>query len=636
MPVIVTPKPPGPGLRPKAIEPAEELEPAEATLAATSTAVETAVALDTSRRPGPLAGAMGREKYIGPGTASGKVPVVGAEARTGDRKKADGAASGERARPAVKLAPMPKTRQPSPQQGANEPPAQKPDLRLPADLLGAGKQGSKPLAAHLRRHERTVDEEKKQRGLKGLRPSGTPAPVPTEEEADRKGRTKHRRGKEGEGEGEGDRPMLGGREQRQLARRRTVTTGDAEDRPQRSIGRRQRRVVSTGASTAAPRKERVTVQLPCTIRELSEAAGVKTSEIQQILMNEGVMTTINSTMDPEMTQLVAAELGINVDFEETVSFEDQLVADLEQQTDDPSQLVERPPVITFLGHVDHGKTSLLDRIIGIDVVSGESGGITQHIRAYSIVKDGKRISFVDTPGHEAFTEMRARGANVTDIAVLVVAADDGVMPQTEEAISHARAAEVPIVVALNKIDLPGINLERVYTGLSTNELQPSEWGGEVEVVKTSATKGTGIDQLLETLLTVAELHEYKANPHRAAVGTCLEAQQEAERGIVAKLLVQNGTLRVGDIIVCGEAHGRVKAMYDTLDATRRVEEAGPSIPVNITGLDLRANRRQPVLRVGRHRHGTRYRTIAFRAGTYHDAWRHGFPSRDFGKPVRPA
>jgi translation initiation factor IF-2 len=192
---------------------------------------------------------------------------------------------------------------------------------------------------------------------------------------------------------------------------------------------------------------------------------------------------------------------------------------------------------------------------------------------------------VDTPGHEAFTEMRARGANVTDIAVLVVAADDGVMPQTEEAISHARAAEVPIVVALNKIDLPGINLDRVYTGLSTNELQPSEWGGEIEVVKTSATKGTGIDELLDTLLTVAELHEYKANPKRPAIGTCLEAQQDSERGIVAKLLVQTGTLRVGDTIVCGQAHGRVKAMFDTLDEHRRVAEAGPSVPVNITGFD---------------------------------------------------
>src|SRR5262245_7743830 len=379
--------------------------------------------------------------------------------------------------------------------------------------------------------------------------------------------------------------MLGGREQRQLARRRTAPTIDGEERPQRSIGRRQRRIVGTGASTAAPRKEKVVVQLPCTVRELSEAAGVPAMEIQRILMNEGIMATINAAMDPDMTQLVAAELGINVEFKQAVSLEEEMLAQLDEQQDDPADLVERPPVITFLGHVDHGKTSLLDRIIGINVVSGESGGITQHIRAYSIEKDGKRISFVDTPGHEAFTEMRARGANVTDIAVLVVAADDGVMPQTEEAISHVRAAEVPIVVALNKIDLPGINLDRVYTSLSTNELQPSEWGGETEVVKTSATKGTGIDELLDTLFTVAELHEYKANPKRPAVGTCLEAQQESERGIVSKMLVQNGTLRVGDVIVCGDSYGRVKAMYDTL-TNERIEEAGPSIPVNLTGLDI--------------------------------------------------
>jgi translation initiation factor IF-2 len=585
MPVIVTPKPAGPArVRPESVEPDDGDEPAElpeaidAPIAATSTAV----AVETSRRPGPLAGAMGRERYIGPGAASGKVPVVG-EARQGERKKSDG--SGERARPAVKLAPMPKSRQPSPQQTAAEPPAQKPDLRLPADVLGAGKQGAKPLAAHLRRHERTLDEEKKQRGLKGLRPPGTPAPAPAETEEERRNKAKHRRGKgtAGEGEEEG-KPILGGREQRQLARRRTPTTTGEDDRPQR-FGRRQRRPISTGASTAAPRKELVTVQLPCTVRELSEAAGVSASEILRILMNEGVMTTITAQMDPDMTQLVAAELGIQVEFKQAVSLEDEMLAGLDEQEDNPDDLIERPPVITFLGHVDHGKTSLLDRIIGINIVSGESGGITQHIRAYSIEKDGKRISFVDTPGHEAFTEMRARGANVTDIAVLVVAADDGVMPQTEEAISHARAAEVPIVVALNKIDLPGINLDRVYTGLSTNELQPSEWGGEVEVVKTSATKGTGIDELLETLFTVAELHEYKANPNRPAVGTCLEAQQESERGIVSKMLVQNGTLRVGDVIVCGDSYGRVKAMYDTL-TNKRIEEAGPSIPVNLTGLDL--------------------------------------------------
>ena len=254
--------------------------------------------------------------------------------------------------------------------------------------------------------------------------------------------------------------------------------------------------------------------------------------------------------------------------------------------DEPDQLQPRPPVITFLGHVDHGKTSLLDKIIGIDVVSGESGGITQHIRAYQIERSGRNISFVDTPGHEAFTEMRARGANVTDIAVLVVAADDGVMPQTEEAISHAKAAGVPIVVALNKIDLPGINVERIYQQLAANELLPTEWGGDVEVVKTSAVTGVGIDQLLETLLTIAELHELKANPNRAATGTCLEAELHEGRGVVAKLLVQRGTLHVGDAIVCGEASGHVKALYDTLKPTHKLDEAGPSTPVNITGLDL--------------------------------------------------
>ena len=225
-------------------------------------------------------------------------------------------------------------------------------------------------------------------------------------------------------------------------------------------------------------------------------------------------------------------------------------------------------MITFLGHVDHGKTSLLDRIIGINVVSGESGGITQHIRAYPIEKDGKRISFVDTPGHEAFTEMRARGANVTDIAVLVVAADDGVMPQTEEAISHARAAESADRRRAEQDRLAGHQPRTHLSAASaTNELQPSEWGGDVEVVKTSATKGTGIDELLETLLTVAELHEYKANPESRRRSA--PASKPSKRPIAAswpRCIVQNGTLRVGDVVVCGQAYGRVKAMYDTLDA----------------------------------------------------------------------
>ena len=336
-----------------------------------------------------------------------------------------------------------------------------------------------------------------------------------------------------------------------------------------------------------PRKERVSIELPCTIRALSEAAGIPAAAILRILMNEGLaVVNINAQIDPDMTELIAAELGISIDFTTAKSLEEEFLDEIRNMVDPEEALVSRPPVITFLGHVDHGKTSLLDHIIGINVVSGESGGITQHIRAYQIERDGKRISFVDTPGHEAFTEMRARGANVTDIAVLVVAADDGVMPQTEEAISHARAAGVPIVVALNKIDLQGVDVNRIYQQLAANDLLPSEWGGDVEVVKTSATKGIGMDELLDTLLTVAELHDYKANPTREALGTCLEAQQQADRGVMAKVIVQNGTLKSGDVVVCGESFGRVKMMQDTLRSKEMYESAGPSMPVNIWGFDV--------------------------------------------------
>ncbi|MCF0234904.1 MAG: translation initiation factor IF-2, partial [Thermoguttaceae bacterium] len=246
----------------------------------------------------------------------------------------------------------------------------------------------------------------------------------------------------------------------------------------------------------------------------------------------------------------------------------------------------RAPVVTFLGHVDHGKTSLLDRILNLHVVSGESGGITQHIRAYRVETAGGAVTFVDTPGHEAFTEMRARGANCTDVAVLVVAADDGVMPQTEEAISHAKAAGVPIVVALNKMDLPGVNRDKVIQQLASNDLMPSEWGGDVEIVETSALTGAGVDELLSTLLMVAELHELKANPNRRANGVVLEASLQSGEGVVCKALVQNGTLRNGDVVLCGSAYGRVRAMTDTLDTRKKIKAAGPSVPVSLVGLDV--------------------------------------------------
>jgi translation initiation factor IF-2 len=599
MPVISSPRPSGSGPlagvrrpvrdedrpaaeTPPAPPPTPELPPVEeapAPLAATATrppasAPPAPPADDHPRSPGPLARVMRRDDYVGPGTTSGKPPSLEElkPANRGNKPSGGGGAPPQRSRPAIKLAPMPTVEPPKPgKAAAGGPQVIKPDLKLPADALKASKSGSKPLAAHLRRHEDALETVRRAKEV-----------VPDEEAA--KPGSRSRRGKGGKAEE--DAPLLGGREERQLARRRAVPLGD-EDRPSRGPRRISRTKKRSGGSATAPRKERVSIQLPCTVRELSEAAGVPAADILRILMNEGVAgaISINAQMDPETTELIAAELGITIDFTTATSLEDEVLAGIRDRVDAEEDLVSRPPVITFLGHVDHGKTSLLDRIIGTDVVSGESGGITQHIRAYQVEKDGRKISFVDTPGHEAFTEMRARGANVTDIAVLVVAADDGVMPQTEEAISHARAAGVPIVVALNKIDLPGVDVNRIYQQLAANELLPSEWGGDVEVVKTSATKGTGMDELLDTLLTVAELHDYKANPNRPALGTCLEAQQMADRGVMAKLIVQNGTLRVGDVVVCGTAFGRVKSMHDTLAAKHRYEEAGPSLPVNLWGFD---------------------------------------------------
>ena len=342
----------------------------------------------------------------------------------------------------------------------------------------------------------------------------------------------------------------------------------------------------SGKNTAAPRKDAVVLQLPCTVREFSEATGVPAIKTLLTIkqMGDESNPNINSPLSDEVAELLVEHFGVEVEVRAAVSLEDEVLSQFDVE-DAEADLQPRPPIVTFLGHVDHGKTSLLDALIGIDVVSGEAGGITQHIRAYQIEKEGNKIAFVDTPGHEAFTEMRARGANVTDIAVLVVAADDGVMPQTAEAINHAKAAEVPIVVALNKIDLPGITADKAMQDLATNELLPSEWGGETEVVKTSAIAGTGLDDLLETILVTAELYEYKANPDRPAYGTCLESEQQSDRGVVCKVLVQGGTLKVGDVVVCGTSYGRVKSMHDTLKPSIKHDEAGPSTPVNLTGLN---------------------------------------------------
>ena len=293
----------------------------------------------------------------------------------------------------------------------------------------------------------------------------------------------------------------------------------------------------------------------------------------------GVMASISQVVDFETASIVAEELGAKVEKEVVVTIEERLFEEVEDNEDDKQ---ERPPVIVVMGHVDHGKTSLLDAIRNTNVTSGEAGGITQHIGAYQVVAGGKKITFLDTPGHEAFTSMRQRGAMVTDIAILVVAADDGIMPQTIESINHAKAANIPIIVAINKIDKPTANPERVKQELTEHGLVPEEWGGETICVPVSAKMGTGIEDLLEMVNLTSEVNEYKANPNRRAKGAVIEARLDKGLGPVATILVQNGTLHKGDVLIAGTAVGRVRVM--TNDKGERIDVAGPSTPVEITGL----------------------------------------------------
>jgi translation initiation factor IF-2 len=488
---------------------------------------------------------------------------------------------------------MPEIKQPtSPAKKPSGVKAQKPDIRLSKRAIAGHKAGEKaPLEQLTKEHAEKGAKKSHKTGAAGKRKAGV-GDEAMGVDAPLSGKGVKRRRPEGD-EVTPDRELAGmasARVDRQKARKSRgksrPVVGRVSDQDTRPTRRPRTLTRRRNVNTAAPRKENVALEVPCTIRSFSEATGVSSGLVLKTLMAQGVATlNINAQLDEELAESLAAELGVEVEFKQQANLEESLIDQLESQGDDDAGAKPRPPVVTFLGHVDHGKTSLLDYIIGTNVVAGEAGGITQHIRAYEITKNGKKIAFVDTPGHAAFTEMRARGANVTDIAVLVVAADDGVMPQTEEAISHAKAAGVPIVVALNKIDLPGANPDRVLQQLAAQELLPSEWGGDVEVMRTSATTGDGVGELLETILFTAEMHEYTANPDRKAIGVALEAEQEAGRGVIAKLIVQEGTLKVGDIILCGSAYGRVKAMYDTLKVRRRVKSAGPSTPVNVTGLD---------------------------------------------------
>ena len=330
------------------------------------------------------------------------------------------------------------------------------------------------------------------------------------------------------------------------------------------------------------KKQQIKIQIPeeITVGDLAALLRMTATEVIKKLMALGVMATVNEVIDYDTAAIVAAELGAKVEKKVEVSIEEQII---EEEIEDDENAIERPPVVCVMGHVDHGKTSILDAIRHTDVTSTEAGGITQAIGAYQVEVNSQKITFLDTPGHAAFTAMRARGAMATDIAVLVVAADDGIMPQTIEAINHAKAAKVQIIVAINKMDKEGANPERVMEQLTEQELVPEEWGGDVICVPVSAKTGMGIDKLLETILLVAEMSELKANPNRTAKGVVIEAKLDKGRGPIATFLVQNGTLHSGDYVVAGTAVGRVRAMTDYNG--KKINEAGPSVPVEIMGLD---------------------------------------------------
>ena len=349
--------------------------------------------------------------------------------------------------------------------------------------------------------------------------------------------------------------------------------GNEDKRQENFAGRQQTQTVET--------PDKITFSGSLTVGDLAKKLSKEPSEIIKKLFMLGIMATINQDLDKDTIELIANDYGIEVE-EEVIVSETEFETFIDEQ-DDEENLKERPAVVSIMGHDDHGKTTLLDSIRNSKVTAGEAGGITQHIGAYQVEVNDKKITFLDTPGHAAFTTMRARGAQVTDITILVVAADDGVMPQTVEAINHAKAAGVPIIVAVNKMDKPAANPDRVMQELTEYELVPEAWGGDTIFVPISAIQGEGIDNLLEMILLVSEVEEYKANPNRYATGTVIEAQLDKGKGTIATLLVQNGTLRVGDPIVVGTTFGRVRAMVS--DIGRRVKVAGPSTPVEITGLN---------------------------------------------------
>jgi translation initiation factor IF-2 len=359
---------------------------------------------------------------------------------------------------------------------------------------------------------------------------------------------------------------------RNRARTPRERQNEAEGKMQRQSSRRE-------VAAPPPISRDITISEGITVKELSEKLDVKANFVIKKLVDRGIFATINQTLDAKLATEIAREFGASTS---QVSYEEEAMQDVGIQ-EEPRDLNLRPPVVTIMGHVDHGKTSLLDSVREANVAEKEAGGITQHIGAYHVEKNGQKIVFIDTPGHEAFTRMRARGAKVTDIVVLVVAADDGVMPQTIEAIDHARAAKVPIVVAINKIDKADAQPERIKQQLADRGLLAEDWGGDVVMVPVSARTKQNLDLLLEMILLVSEILDLKANSARPAMATVLEAKLDRGRGPVATVLVRNGTLRVGDYFICGSVFGRVRAMID--DRGNQVKEAGPSMPVEVLGLE---------------------------------------------------
>ncbi len=435
-----------------------------------------------------------------------------------------------------------------------EAPAQKPDIRLPTDVMTQ----SRPLQEYVKQHA----EEKKRKK------SG----VTSDTDYDSEDRKPSKRGA----------GLIETRESRQGKRKRRGGGREEEATPDRRPRRGMRR--KTRATSNIPLKTSAKIEFPITIRSLSEAIGRPAKNLVKLMMDRGEFLTMNSSLDEETAIELSMDCGVDLQVRHERDIEQELMEKLTTDSSEVEGEPMRPRMGAIFVYVDHGNATLLDSIRSANVAGGEAGGITQHIAAYQVEHEGQKITFVDTPGHAAFGEMRARGANVTDIVVLVVAADDGVMPQTKEAISHAKAAGVPVIVAMNKIDLPDVDQQRVLQGLASNDVLPAEWGGDYEVIRTSATTGQGLDELLHTILLTAELHEYKGNPNVPAHGVCLEAFRDEGRGVLTWLIVQQGTLRIGDDVLCGPAYGRIRAMYD--DQGNEVEEAPPSTPVKVSGLDM--------------------------------------------------